>query len=736
MNSPLLHLLRRIGLLGLFLLIGSPLALAQATSQLRSMSFTNGKLTPSFSYTTTEYVYEVGRSATSTTLTARVIPAFSGTLRVAIDGGTPANYVSNSNLVIPLTRDETWVSIQLYKSASDNRTYTICVRKPYVDSQTRISVEKSPMNQQRWHHGASLLPDGRVLVSGGLDATNNTLSSVEIYDPVTDTWTDGPSIPKRGAHIQHTLNDGRILVAAGYTDYVNFRDTGVVSTYLFNPGLGLWIEVGSLNTAKPLSASVLCGDGKVLILGDSGTESGKAEVFDPATESWTVTAPMNVLRRGGVLVTMMDGKVMAAGGIGGQTILGTAEIYDPSTGEWSTVAPMNVGRAFMAGSLLKDGRILVSGGSTDGFDVLTSNEIYDPATDTWSLQQPLPSGRQFAEQITLSSGEVILAGGWINGGNVHLFQSFNPTTGQWQASAQVGESSYEHPVIQFPDDRLLSLPGKSQQIMNLHLINPSVRMLEKANARIAVQEGETAIASNGVYSLGGSLLGSTTVKTITITNEGTDELLIGASEVADVSGGQVAAGAAASTTLASGASTTMTVSFKSSALGEETARLYLSTKRGESNVILFPIQLTATATSGLPLFEAWAVDAGLGEEASPEATPHGDGVANLLKYAFNMDGQAADVSLMPQAGVSGLPRVSRVPGATAKLRLEFVRRKNSGLIYTPQYGTTLDDFIAMTAIPQVTNIDDEWERVVVEQPISSPTAFARVKVELPGEPEE
>jgi N-acetylneuraminic acid mutarotase len=588
------------------------------------------------------------------------------------------------------------------------------------------------MNQQRWHHGASLLPDGRVLVSGGLDAKNNTLSSVEIYDPATNTWTDGPSIPKRGAHIQHTLNDGRVLVAAGYTDYLTYSTTGAVSTYLFDPNTNLWTEVGSLHTAKPLSGSAVCGDGRVLILGESGAEVGNTEIFNPLTESWTETDPLNQKRSGTTLVTMADGKVMAAGGWAASSQQATVEIYDPSTETWTTVEPLNVARASASGSLLTDGRILISGGTTTSSNALTESEIYDPATDTWTLQQPLVSGRMMGTQVTLSSGEVILAGGWINGGNVHLFQSFDPATGQWQASTQIGESSFEHPVILLPDDRLLSLPGKSQQFVSLHLINPSVRILEKANARITVQEGETTIASNGVYSLGDSVLGSTSVKTLTLTNAGTEDVVIGSSEIADVSGGQFVAGAAASTTLAVGASTTMTVSFKSSDLGEENATLYLSTKRGTDNVILFPIQLTATGISGLPLFEAWADDAGLlDEDAAPEANPHGDGVANLLKYAFNLDAQTAGGSIMEQAGTTGLPRVSRVPGATPKLRLEFIRRKNSGLIYTPQHGTTLDDFVPMTASPTVTSIDEQWERVVIEQPATGPAGFARVKVSLP-----
>jgi hypothetical protein len=98
--APMHKLFQRIGLLALFLLIGSPVALSQTTSQLRTLTFTNGKLTPTFSASTTDYVYEVGRSVTSTTLRASAVPTFSGTITVSVDGGTPVNYVSNSNRVI------------------------------------------------------------------------------------------------------------------------------------------------------------------------------------------------------------------------------------------------------------------------------------------------------------------------------------------------------------------------------------------------------------------------------------------------------------------------------------------------------------------------------------------------------------------------------------------------------------------------------------------------------------
>jgi hypothetical protein len=127
-----------------------------------------------------------------------------------------------------------------------------------------------------------------------------------------------------------------------------------------------------------------------------------------------------------------------------------------------------------------------------------------------------------------------------------------------------------------------------------------------------------------------------------------------------------------------------------------------------------------------------------GADALTWATPHGDGVVNLLKYAFNLDGAASDVRLLtPGTGSAGLPAISRTgSGPTSKLVVEFLRRRNSGLIYTPQRSATLAAFTPLTATPSVSIIDGTWERVVVEEPlgITPPEKlFALVKVELPTE---
>ena len=142
----------------------------------------------------------------------------------------------------------------------------------------------------------------------------------------------------------------------------------------------------------------------------------------------------------------------------------------------------------------------------------------------------------------------------------------------------------------------------------------------------------------------------------------------------------------------------------------------------------------ANSAPAIPLSN-WASSAGLsGQDAIPSATPFNDGVPNLLKYAFNMNATGPDVSVLATGGSSGLPKIMVDSSGTEPiLRVEFLRRKGSGLIYTPQRSTTLGTFTAMTGTQTVSSINSLWERVsVVESaPPSGARSFARVQVSLP-----
>jgi uncharacterized delta-60 repeat protein len=132
----------------------------------------------------------------------------------------------------------------------------------------------------------------------------------------------------------------------------------------------------------------------------------------------------------------------------------------------------------------------------------------------------------------------------------------------------------------------------------------------------------------------------------------------------------------------------------------------------------------------------WAAAAGLsGNDAEPDAAPFGDGVPNLLKYAFNMNGSRSDVSvLIAGTGESGLPIIDTPTSGT--FRFEFLRRVGSGLIYTPEMsgGLHSSSWQPLTDTPTVIPINSEWERVIYEEPynpVITPQLFGRVQVNLP-----
>lgn len=144
-------------------------------------------------------------------------------------------------------------------------------------------------------------------------------------------------------------------------------------------------------------------------------------------------------------------------------------------------------------------------------------------------------------------------------------------------------------------------------------------------------------------------------------------------------------------------------------------------------------------TTALAEFNTVAAAAGLtGNNALPSAIPFHDGVENLLKYAFNLNLSRADATTLVQGtGTSGLPAVSLTgSGSVRMLRVEYLRRKGSGLAYVPKKSTNLipGTFVVMTGVPVVTSVNGIWERVVIQDPVDPntlPKCFALVEVTLP-----
>jgi len=106
------------------------------------------------------------------------------------------------------------------------------------------------------------------------------------------------------------------------------------------------------------------------------------------------------------------GMVLLVGGTDGTSNVGPAELFDPATETWTTSGQLREPRINHTANLLPDGTVVVTGGSRDTVpSVLTSTEIYNPATGQWTKSGRLTKRTTRATGTLLQSGEVLVAGG-------------------------------------------------------------------------------------------------------------------------------------------------------------------------------------------------------------------------------------------------------------------------------------------------------------------------------------
>ncbi|HLL00121.1 MAG TPA: kelch repeat-containing protein [Myxococcaceae bacterium] len=251
------------------------------------------------------------------------------------------------------------------------------------------------MGTPRRYHTATLLRTGEVLVVGGLGANDTPLATAEIYNPAAGTWAPTasmatsrtrPQAPDWSPSVasQHTatlLPDGRVLVTGG-------RDAnGVIlaTAEVYDPVRRTWTQVESMRVPRCYHAATSLKDGKVLVSSGWSTPEGTgntptAELFDPATGTWTATGNLLRARRYHTSTLLPDGKVIITGGhdpLGGGNLT-SAERYDPVNGTWTATGALNVSRYRHTSTLLPDGGLLVMGGFSSTSSGQLTAEVYTP----------------------------------------------------------------------------------------------------------------------------------------------------------------------------------------------------------------------------------------------------------------------------------------------------------------------------------------------------------------------
>jgi hypothetical protein len=326
-------------------------------------------------------------------------------------------------------------------------------------------------------HTATLLTNGKVLVTGGTNGEHAILASAEIYDPVTGAWT--PTGALNVGRVDHTatlLPDRRVLVAGGRSQ------SGIIAdAELYDPATGEWIPTGVLRDARGSHTATLLRSGLVLVAGgmdnNFSDRLASAELYDPATGKWSPTGSLTLDRgRESHTATLLDdGMVLVVGGrVFGPFMAHGAELYDPTSGTWIATAAPSAVRVEHTATLLRNGKVLVAGGvKSNAIGVeLDSAELFDPITRTFGATGKLQIARNRQTATLLQSGRVLIAGGFrfiVDGdlkipSTLRVAELYDPDTGQWTVSTEMNGVRAEHTATSLADGTVLVAGGRRQGV--------------------------------------------------------------------------------------------------------------------------------------------------------------------------------------------------------------------------------------------------------------------------------
>ncbi|TWT44509.1 Kelch motif protein [Phycisphaerae bacterium RAS1] len=274
-----------------------------------------------------------------------------------------------------------------------------------------------------------LLPDGRPIFVGGQPGSDpgqfrNAVRYVKAYNPVADTWerfADLLNPTGRWYPGMARLADGSLLAMGGGTRPNAVR---TATCERLNLATMTWSWTGSMINPSEFSPCALLYTGEVLATWNP------PQLYNPTTGEWRLTGAFNQPVRGWPdhsdhsLIVLADGRAAAIGidraNGGAYTVM--SEIYDPATESWSLGSSPALLREKSEVVPLPDGRVLVAAGDTELANpgvphvngVVKWTDLYEPATGVWRRMADMGQFREYhAVTLLVPDGRVLTTGGTV-----------------------------------------------------------------------------------------------------------------------------------------------------------------------------------------------------------------------------------------------------------------------------------------------------------------------------------
>lgn len=329
------------------------------------------------------------------------------------------------------------------------------------------------LHTARIYHSATLLPNGRVLIVGG-HGVSEDLASAELYE--ADEGVFVPTANLQTARANHTatlLPNGQVLVVGGQDN-----GTTLASAELYDPKTGAWRETGQLHLARAYHTATLLLNGQVLVAGGThwasppvyaqgappGSALDVAEVYDPATEKWTVTDSLHTARYAHTASLLQNGQVLVTGGLGlngASDVVTSAELYHPRTKTWTKTDHLPLAVFNQTATVLRNGMVLVAGGKPTVDSDSADAELFRSPPQTWTTTGSLAVDRNGHSATLLPNGQVLVVGGANSSGVLSDVEMYQPSTKTWETTARLNTGRSLQTATLLPNGQVLVAGGGS-----------------------------------------------------------------------------------------------------------------------------------------------------------------------------------------------------------------------------------------------------------------------------------
>jgi N-acetylneuraminic acid mutarotase len=272
-----------------------------------------------------------------------------------------------------------WAANRLvYAIGGSNTAGSVLTTVQAYNPSTNSWTNRAPLPAARQTGNGAVTINNIMYLAGGHDATNKATRTLFAYNATTNVWSTKAQMPAFGSCGGSAVLGGKLYVFSGCTRTATGPQTAAGLLHRYDPVTNTWATLRAAPTTVHFQPVVAAIRGKLYVIGGvnaSGVATGRVDVYDPATNLWSTRATMPTPRVGAAGAAITD-RIVVFGGRTGTTYLNTVEAYDPVTNSWSSRPSMPTPRAALGVAGVSG--FLYAVGGRNSSSVLTANERFTP----------------------------------------------------------------------------------------------------------------------------------------------------------------------------------------------------------------------------------------------------------------------------------------------------------------------------------------------------------------------